>query len=228
MEEVEVCLHSRGVADEHVGTRPLAVRRCIPLRWRLPQPAVGRSGRDRAGQARYPAVSRRSSIQARLDDDATAVLDLRVQAVAVEQRHAHERPDIPEGIGINMSRLPVPKHGERIEVKNDLTAVGQGRISSGLDRLIPTRRPAPATLSESRCSRVDHGFDLRSCPVGPWRVRRTTASRAAFTVPSITGVFLRVPLQGGTAANAHHRPVTDTLEPDAGVRVLGEETLRRG
>ena len=45
--------------------------------------------------------------------------------MAVEQSHAHERPDIGEGVGINMSRLPVPKHGERIEVKHDLTAVGR-------------------------------------------------------------------------------------------------------
>ena len=34
-----------------------------PTPVRLPQPAVGRSGRDRAGQARYAAASRRSSIQ---------------------------------------------------------------------------------------------------------------------------------------------------------------------
>ena len=63
-----------------------------------------------------------------LDHDATAVLDLYVQAVAVEQSHARERAYAYRPC-FNVSRLAVPEHRSAVYVEGGLAAVGQDRLS---------------------------------------------------------------------------------------------------
>ena len=59
-----------------------------------------------------------------LYDDAAPALDFNGQAVLIEQRHPHER-GAARRVGLDVSRLAVPEHGDIMNVEIHLSVIGR-------------------------------------------------------------------------------------------------------
>ena len=114
-----------------------------------------------------------------LNDDAAAVRDVQIQAVAVQQLHAHERGAARCG-GLDMSRMAIPQSRNVVHIEAYFIVIGQ---KCPAYVTAPTPLPTWSARSGSRCSRC---LPQPRCPesaAGPCKERATTASWAALDRP---------------------------------------------
>ena len=83
-----------------------------------------------------------------LYDDASPALHFDVQAVTIEQKHAHER-SAARRIGLDVSRFAIPEHSHVVNIEIHLRVIGQqclAHVGEGL--------PTVATLVDFRVFRL--------------------------------------------------------------------------
>ena len=95
-----------------------------------------------------------------------SILNLDVEIVSVQQRHAHQRRGVHR-ICLDIPLLTIPQHCHAIDVKQLLAAVGQQRAAT-------TATHEPERCDQGRWQRekaieacINNGIDLVRRPVGP-------------------------------------------------------------
>ena len=135
----------------------------------------GRKSRGRLG-AQLPSG---------LNEDAAAILNFHVQAVAMEQPHTYERGGVG-CVGIDVPGATVPEHGDAVNIEPRLSTVSQERPAYAVEGQPQLRHQRRGRVREPlKPVSITASISL-VCPAGPCRVRGMTASRAAFTTPWIT------------------------------------------
>ena len=101
---------------------------------------------------------------------ASAIGDFHVQAVGVEQRHAHKWR-AAYSIGFCMQRLTVPKYRNLVYSEANLRVVSQGRAATERVGQPQLRDQCRRQGQGTAVAGVDYRIHFPHCPSGPWSER---------------------------------------------------------